>query len=223
MTDVQFIFDGFVLDVAARELRRGAIPVRLAPKAFDLLKLLVERRPAAVSKADLHALLWPDSFVGDTSLANLASELRAALGDDPRNPRYIRTVHAYGYAFCGRATQSRAAGAPQGFRCWIDWDGRRFPLPDGESLLGRAQDSAIVLEFPDVSRRHARIVVSASEVLLEDLGSRNGTFVRQRRITAPCSLRDGDELGIGPARLVFRLAPPEGTTRVLPPTRGEFS
>src|SRR5262249_642808 len=97
---VQFKFDAFLLDAAARELRRGREPIHLSPKAFELVRTLIEARPAAISKQDLHRQLWPDTFVTDTSLATTVNELRTALDDSARQPRYIRTVHAYGYAFC---------------------------------------------------------------------------------------------------------------------------
>jgi len=63
-----------------------------------------------------------------------------------------------------------------------------------------------------VSRHHARIVVDGARAVLEDLGSKNGTSVRGRRLTAPAELQDGDEIGIGPAVLVFRSSSGDGTT-----------
>ena len=84
-------------------LRRGPAPIPLTPRAFDLLALLVHERPKAISKDGLLKALWPDSFVTDGSLSQVVTELRQALGDSPREPEYIRTVHRYGYAFCGHA------------------------------------------------------------------------------------------------------------------------
>src|SRR5262245_14273162 len=92
-------FGDFVLDTDCRELRRGLEPVRLSPKALQLLQILVTERPRALSKADLQDRLWPETFVVEKNLANLISEVREALGDDPSNPRFIRTVPRYGYAF----------------------------------------------------------------------------------------------------------------------------
>jgi TolB-like protein/DNA-binding winged helix-turn-helix (wHTH) protein/Tfp pilus assembly protein PilF len=96
---MQVSFGEFVLDLDARELRRGSDAVRLSPKALQLLQILVAERPKALSKADLQNRLWPDTFVVEKNLANLISEIREALGEDPVDPRFIRTVPRYGYAF----------------------------------------------------------------------------------------------------------------------------
>jgi DNA-binding winged helix-turn-helix (wHTH) protein len=94
------------LDTGARELRRAGRAVALAPKAYQLLELLVEQRPKAVSKREIHDRLWPSTLVSEANLSALIFEIRAALGDDARRPRYVRTVRGFGYAFCGegRAT-----------------------------------------------------------------------------------------------------------------------
>ena len=96
---LQVSFGDFVLDPESRELRRGREPVRLSPKALQLLEILVTNGPKALSKAELQDRLWPDTFVVEKNLANLISEIREALGEDRSDPRYIRTVPRYGYAF----------------------------------------------------------------------------------------------------------------------------
>ena len=93
-------FGGFTLDSLTRELFRGAEPIRVSPKAFELLLALVEARPKAIAKADLHERLWSSTFVSETNLAGLVTELRAALQDDPRDSKFVRTVYGYGYSFC---------------------------------------------------------------------------------------------------------------------------
>jgi DNA-binding winged helix-turn-helix (wHTH) protein len=100
-------FGTFVLDPDTRELLRGSVPVPLSPKAFDLLMILVEGRPKAISKSDLQERLWPATFVVEKNLANLVSEIREAIGDDPSNPRFIRTIRRYGYAFRETPGESR--------------------------------------------------------------------------------------------------------------------
>src|SRR5688572_4073514 len=92
-------FGPFVLDSDTRELLRADVPVPLSPKAFELLCLLVAHRPKALAKSDLQERLWPATFVVEKNLANLVGEIRDALGDDPSNPRFVRTVHRFGYAF----------------------------------------------------------------------------------------------------------------------------
>jgi DNA-binding winged helix-turn-helix (wHTH) protein/Flp pilus assembly protein TadD len=96
---MQVSFGDFVLDLDAREVRRGSAPIRLSPKAFQLLDILVTNRPKALSKAELQNRLWPSTFVVEKNLANLIGEIREALGEDAANPRFIRTVPRFGYAF----------------------------------------------------------------------------------------------------------------------------
>jgi TolB-like protein/DNA-binding winged helix-turn-helix (wHTH) protein/Tfp pilus assembly protein PilF len=92
-------FGEFVLDLDSREVRRGLEPVRLSPKALQLLEILVTNRPKALSKSDLQDRLWPDTFVVEKNLANLISEIRQALGESAAGSAFIRTVPKYGYAF----------------------------------------------------------------------------------------------------------------------------
>src|SRR5687767_8207331 len=101
-------FGSFVFDPETRELLNGAVSVPLSPKAFDLLSILIAERPKAISKNDLLERLWPATFVVEKNLANLVSEIRDAIGDDPSDPQFIRTVHRFGYAF--RETRPRAGG-----------------------------------------------------------------------------------------------------------------
>jgi TolB-like protein/DNA-binding winged helix-turn-helix (wHTH) protein/Tfp pilus assembly protein PilF len=110
---MQVTFGDFVLDSDSRELRRGSEPVRLSPKALQLLQILIAERPKAVSKADLQNRLWPDTFVVEKNLANLISEIREALKEDPADPRFIRTVPRYGYAFREPAAEINGAAPPQ--------------------------------------------------------------------------------------------------------------
>jgi DNA-binding winged helix-turn-helix (wHTH) protein/Tfp pilus assembly protein PilF len=98
-------FGDCTFDSASRTLQRGGESVRLSGKAFQLLEMLLAARPNPIAKEDLFARLWPDTFVSDANLASLVKEIRAALGDDARAPRYIRTVHRFGYAFSGAATE----------------------------------------------------------------------------------------------------------------------
>jgi DNA-binding winged helix-turn-helix (wHTH) protein len=138
-------FGDCLLDTEARELRLAGSRRELSPKGLQFLELLLEARPRALTKQEIHERLWPDSVVSDSSLARLASEVREAIGDDARHPRLLRTLHRHGYAF-------------------------------------------------------------------SDLGSKNGTLHRGRRIEAPAELADGDEIGVGPVMLLFRAAHGDLTT-----------
>lgn len=201
-----------LFDAEARQLLRNGAEVHLSPKAFELLKTLIEESPRALSKSELHERLWPSTFVSDVNLSTLVAEIRDALGDSARQPRFIRTVHRFGYAFCGPAAgeESMKPEAAACF-CWLIKDGRRLPLHDGENVLGRDAD-AIVLESPTVSRRHARIQIVGGVATIEDLQSKNGTFVAGKRVAAPTPLANGDEIRAGSVVLHFRMATPARMT-----------
>lgn len=207
-------FGEFALDPEAHELTRSGRRVPLTPKAFQLIELLVERRPRALSKAQIHDSLWPGTHVTEASLARVANEVRKALGDDAREPRYLRTVYGFGYAFVAQATEQEQAPPTRGplFSCRLIWGSREVPLVEGENVLGRVEDAAVWIESSKVSRRHARILVSGGKATLEDLGSKNGTYLRGRRLAAQAVLSDGDEIGVGAVVLVFRSARAAGST-----------
>lgn len=210
-------FGEFVLDLDARELRRDAgEPVLLSPKAFQLLELLVRDRPKALAKSALQAQLWPDTFVVEKNLVNLIAEIREALGDDAAHPRFIRTVHRFGYAF--RDPAQRSANGPPPDRATtarfrVAWPGGRAGLGDGEHVLGRDPDLELFLDAPDVSRRHAKIRITGDAATIEDLDSRNGTFVSDRRVKTTTPLADGDAIRIGSVRLTFTAVRSRGSTQ----------
>ena len=105
-------FGEFSLDRDRRLLSRGDEPVPLARKAFDFLDLLVAERPRALSKEQIRDRVWPKTVVSESTLNGLVGELRAALRDDPHTPRYIRTVHGFGYAFAAEASEGRPRRSP---------------------------------------------------------------------------------------------------------------
>lgn len=202
---MKLFFGPFILDSDTRQLTRDAGPVHLTPKAFDLLAALAADRPNVIAKEDLLRRLWPETFVAEANLSNLIAEVRQALDDSPREPRYIRTVHRFGYAFSGDATVDAASVHPGAMpEFWIETNGRLHPLTTGEHVIGRDADVAIRLDSSTVSRRHARIVVSAGGAMLEDFGSKNGTFHRETRVTSPRPLANGDGIRIGAHVLTFR-------------------
>lgn len=209
---MRLIFGQCVLDTEARELRRAGLPRGLSPKALQFLELLLAGRPRAVAKSQIHERLWPDSFVSDSSLARLASEVREAIGDDARHPQLVRTVHRHGYAFSGAVAVEAADAAPGPAACHLLWGERHIPLLEGENLLGRGTEARVRIDLGRVSRVHARIVVRGETAVLEDLGSKNGTFLRGARLEGSTPLSDGDEIGVGTAVLLFRAAHGDSTT-----------
>ena len=214
---VTYRFDDFTLDRSTRRLLRGESEAHLSPKAFDLLQLLVANSSRAMSKSELHEHLWPSTHVLDTNLASLIAEIRHALGDSADSPRYVRTVHRFGYWFIAGVQQPKAAAAEQPVRYWLMFDGRQIALREGENILGRAPDAEIWIDVAGVSRRHARIRVDAHQATIEDLGSKNGTFLQGQPVHEPVPLADGDQIRLGTIVMTFRIPPPaESTDTVLP-------
>jgi DNA-binding winged helix-turn-helix (wHTH) protein len=195
------LFGSFEFDAARRQLSREGREVHLTPKAFDLLKVLLEAAPRVVPKGELHRRLWPTSFVSDATLVGLIKELRRALDDHDPSAPLIRTSPRIGYAFCRTITVTPAQ-TPLAWH-WILVGERRISLCEGENAIGRDPKSAVWLDFAYVSRRHARIVVSDARAVLEDLGSKNGTAVGSERLTGVHELRNGDRLRFGRIDAVF--------------------
>jgi DNA-binding winged helix-turn-helix (wHTH) protein len=209
---VKIRFGPFTLDLDTKQLTRGRREIHLAPKAFELLGTLVLNRPKVLSKAVLLKRLWPKTFVAEANLSNLVAEIREALGDRASAPLFVRTAHGFGYAFCGDATTLPGAMGPDRPSCWLEWGMRRFPLSAGEHVVGRDPDVEVRLDASTVSRRHARLVVTAEGTVLEDFGSKNGTFRGSERVTSPVQLADGDSIRIGSLLVTFHVRTPLGTT-----------
>jgi DNA-binding winged helix-turn-helix (wHTH) protein len=206
-------FGAFTLDVDSRQLHRGtdAQAVHLSQKGFELLRILIEARPRAIAKRELHERLWPDTFVSEATLSSLVAEVREALGERGRQTQFIRTLHGYGYSFAADAAPSAAGvGAISN---WVVCEGREIALADGEHILGRDTDVTVELRSPAVSRHHARIVIHGASATLEDLRSKNGTMVGVKAATAPVPLVDGDEIRIGGFVLTYRTVSAKGSTK----------
>lgn len=198
-------FGGFTLDDRARTLHRGTRAVHLSPKAFDLLTLLVRRRPAAISKAEIHRHLWPETFVSDGNVAVLVAEIRSAVGDNAREARFVRTVQRFGYAFAGPVVDAPAATRPRAVpaSCWLAWGTRRATLALGENVVGRDPEADVFIDAVGVFRRHALIVVAGEQVTLDDLSSKNGTFANGIRVTGPVALAEDTDIRLGPVPVRF--------------------
>jgi len=156
--------------------------------------------------------------VSEANLTKLISDIRAAVGDSARRPRFIRTVHRFGYAFSGDAAEDSlhigvaSAGNPL-YR--IVLGSQKFPLSEGDNVLGRHPDARVQIDHTSISRQHARISIQAGRAVLEDLKSRNGTFLRGRRLTSSSNLRDGDVIRLGLVTMTFRVfSSPDSTEAV---------
>jgi DNA-binding winged helix-turn-helix (wHTH) protein len=204
---VKIRFGPFIVDADTRQLLRGGSECHLPPKAFDLLWSLIARRPSVIDKTELHTRIWPDTFVVDGSLNVLVGQIRRALDDDAQRPRFIRTVHGVGYAFCGVAVDAEEQPAAGPTRCWLIKRDRTFDLAEGDNIIGRDPDCNVWVNSPSVSRRHARIIVDGGtrRLTLEDLNSSNGTFVGGAPVEGRVELRDGAALRFGSVDMKLHL------------------
>ena len=188
------------LDTVSRVIALDGASMRLSPKAFELLRLLIEDRPRVIPKAELMQRLWPEAFVEEANLPVLVAEVRAAIGD-AGSRQIIKTHHRVGYGFAAdvRETESQRSSRPETgpHVTLLLPDGRRVALGAGVHVVGRDRDADVRIDDPSVSRRHARIVVEGDQVALEDLESKNGTRVGGVPVTQAVRLAKGDVLVFG--------------------------
>ena len=213
-------FGTFEADLLTGELRRQGKKIRIQEQAFQVLKALLERPGQLVTREELRERIWPPPiFVDyDHGLNKAVNKLRHALDDKAANPRFIETMPRRGYRFIGLAqTDSKTGRAPSRPErlagCRVIWNGRVIPLQEGVNTIGRAEESTVQVDSSKVSRHHARILVTGDRAVLEDLQSKNGTYVRGKRIDAPRPLSDGDEIRVGSAGIVFHVFSGRTSTR----------
>jgi DNA-binding winged helix-turn-helix (wHTH) protein len=208
---MQLTFSDCTLDLAARQLLRGGKMVPLEPKMYELLEVLIRRRPAVVKNDELDEILWPKVFVARTSLTRLVSELRSVLGDTPRDSQIIRTVYKIGYAFCANVKSPAPLNQSSAIISLV-WNEQQLPLMDGENIAGRGDECSLVIDATTVSRRHARITVLSGAATIEDLDSTNGTHVNGMRISSPTPLVAGNKIALGTEVLLVKANNPSAAT-----------
>jgi predicted ATPase/DNA-binding winged helix-turn-helix (wHTH) protein len=111
--ETSIIFHPFCLDRASERLWRGSQVIKLRPKAFAVLNLLVERPGQLITKDELLSAVWPNTFVSDAALKVIIRQLRKALDDDPKTPQFIETAHHRGYRFIGKLADSELIAADE--------------------------------------------------------------------------------------------------------------
>jgi DNA-binding winged helix-turn-helix (wHTH) protein len=210
---VHYRFGPFILDVAARQLTKDGRACRLSREGIALLASLLAERPRVVSRAVLFRRVWPDDSPDESQLAEVAAEVRRALGDSDATSVGIRTESGKGYAFVGAAVTVQDPTPlleASGIR-WLEWGRQRFPLTPGVHVVGRDKDTEVRLDVTTVSRHHARLVVTPEAVVVEDLSSKNGTFRGDTRVSGAVPLMDGDAVRFGDVLVTFHAAgPPPG-------------
>lgn len=185
-------------------ISRGDTTVHLEPKVMDLLVYLARHTGQVVTKNDIIDAVWEGHIVANSALSRCMALLRGALGDDARHPRYIETIPKRGYRLIVQITgvdQEVADTQEATFRVRIGE--REIPLHDGEHLIGRAPDTTVCIDSPRVSRHHARIVVDGDQATVDDVGSKNGTYLDGKMVTAPTALKSGDEIIVGSIAITF--------------------
>jgi len=161
-------------------LMSGARNVHLTPKALALLSYIANRPGEVVTKEQLFGAVWPEVNVGDAALVTCIQELRRALKDDARRPRYIETLHRRGYRFVGKLSE---VPSPAANDFGVDNQARALPLPSRPSIA--------VLPFANMSEDpdQEHFADGISEDLITDLSrihwlfviARNSTFVYKKR------------------------------------------
>jgi pSer/pThr/pTyr-binding forkhead associated (FHA) protein len=128
----------------------------------------------------------------------------------------VRTVHSHGYAFVAEidlTVSGQRSGSLRKNRVgWLISATQTLPLYEGEQIIGRDPALDIFLDAPKVSMRHARIDIEGTQAAIEDLNSKNGTFVENTRVQVPTALHHGDEIRIGRFKFVFQLEESRGST-----------
>jgi len=189
---VVYHFGPFALDATAFRLTKDGEPLAASPKVLDLLRYLLDRPSALVTKDDLFKAIWPDVIVSDNALTQAVSELRQLLGDDPAKPTYIQTVARRGYRFV--APVQAAASAPDVTRAESPADGG---IP-----------AIAVLDFTNVTREASMDWLSTgiAETVTNDLRALDGIRVIDRVRVVESARRAGGALERIGADLGVRLA-----------------
>jgi DNA-binding winged helix-turn-helix (wHTH) protein len=204
---MKYAFVDCKLDTDSREFLRHGAEVHLSPKAFDLLRLLIEQRPKVMTKQELMQALWPDTFVVEANLPVIVAELRSAIGDRAIAAAVIKTHHGIGYSFgvAARESSSRTPVSRSGPRVLLTIGRRHNELGPGDNEIGRDAGCDICINDASVSRGHARITVDGMTATVIDHGSKNGTKVNGKLIKAAVALKDGDQLTFGQITAQFQI------------------
>ena len=211
---MQVSFGSCVLDTDTREVRRDERPIHLTPLAFRLLELLITHRPRALTKSELQDTLWPGVFVTEASLSSLVADLRSAIGDEARGATFIRYGASTRLRVCrgrpGNGGLRPAIACGRSYR--LIWLSREISVGEGETILGRSRHATIFIDDESVSRRHARLTIDGGSIVLEDLGSKNGTMLNGQRLGGPAAVADGAHITFGSVAMIFRVFDEPGST-----------
>ena len=203
----RYRFDDFMLSPRRRMLVRAGREQPLIPRYFDLLVFLIERRHEAVHRRDIFDNVWKDVLVSDSALSQAIRTIRRTLGDDSREPRFIRTVSRHGYRFvCADVFEDDDNGA--------------WPTEEEPPSASNAASESATDPFEPLLLRVTNVAIDSSQEeeqreaaeLLHTLGTaealrRLGT--RQRHAFARALLRDTrwESAAAGPVPILGEPAP----------------
>ena len=195
-----FRLGDWLVEPTLDRISRDGRYIRLRPRAMDVLLCLALESGKLASKQQIIDAVWHTEFVSEHALTQVIAELRSALGDDARNPIYIENIPRRGYRLVATVTPIAASvpsvhGASLPFK--LQGEDGDHPLIQGPNIIGRTIDADLCIDRTEVSRCHARIFVAGTTATIEDLGSKNGTYVNGERLEGPTLLTNGDEIWIG--------------------------
>lgn len=194
----------WVVDDVADEIRNGSDAVRVRPKVMAVLVALAERPGAVWLKSELLDRVWPDVVVSEASLSVVMGELRQALGDDPARPTFVETIPRRGYRLIAPVRREPVRSSQPSIFALIGGD-LHIPLAVGRTVIGRDPECDARIDSHHVSRFHAAVEVEGGQVRIEDLGSKNGTWIGERLVDAPVELHTGDRVRLGRRAVTVRL------------------
>ena len=216
-------FGPFLYDPVRRGLLKDGAEIPLTHKSRELLLLFLHNPGRLLTREEIVEKVWAETAVTDDAVRFQVAELRKAFGG--HGEAFIQTIRREGYRWEAEVRPAAdrpirpvvTDGSPEpSARFRLVLETREVQLLEGENLIGRDPDGALWIDHPSVSRRHARIVVTEGQAALEDLGSKNGTFLGGKRLEKKTVLADGDQVRLGPESMVFRTMSAQ-TTR---PERG---
>jgi DNA-binding winged helix-turn-helix (wHTH) protein len=210
MESVRYRFGRFELDTRSGELERNRERVPLTPKVFQLLLFLVENPGTLIAKREFLDKIWGDTNVEEGSVTRAITSLRSALNDTAARPEYVQTVPRRGYRFVS-AVERVDHASESSFHVVVS--ARRYPLKEGENVLGRAKDCEVPLELDSISRHHAVITVDGNRITLRDLRSKNGTFVAGRRVDETVDISERQPIRLGSVTLIVVSTSGDPSTR----------
>ena len=228
VSESAFKLGEWLVEPDLNQIRRGDEEIRLEVKIMELLAYFARRGNRLLTRRELIDGVWDTEFICDNTLTHAVAELRAALGDDCKSPAYIETIHRRGYRLKAEVMTLEdrpvaESGRPSRYRI-VD-AARSIQLREGTNLIGRAPEATVRIDSIWVSRDHARILVDQLSASIEDLESRNGTFLNGTEVVRPMRLAAGDTIFLGKHTnpLHFMEAGPQASTEPLaedtPPDR----